>query len=181
MTPTTTAAALPLEAEEHLTWLAAERGRSANTLAAYRRDLKQYVAWLADPPAWAVDELGALDGVSVAIEPGPDWEMVTFNQVNSLLAETWARTAIATAIDREAILDATVRAVDPDAVILDSTMWQEDGGPYPHRHDQAAARRILEDNGCALGSDGFYECGGRRMSFVWATTAGDPWRPTARR
>jgi integrase/recombinase XerD len=38
--------ALPLEAEEHLTWLAAERGRSANTLSAYRRDLAQYVAWL---------------------------------------------------------------------------------------------------------------------------------------
>jgi integrase/recombinase XerD len=40
-------AALPLEAEEHLTWLAAERGRSQNTLSAYRRDLAQYVAWLA--------------------------------------------------------------------------------------------------------------------------------------
>jgi integrase/recombinase XerD len=38
--------ALPIEAEEHLTWLAAERGRSTNTLAAYRRDLAQYVEWL---------------------------------------------------------------------------------------------------------------------------------------
>jgi integrase/recombinase XerD len=37
---------LPLEAEEHLAWLAAERGRSANTIAAYRRDLRAYVEWL---------------------------------------------------------------------------------------------------------------------------------------
>ena len=37
---------LPLEAEEHLTWLASERGRSKNTLAAYRRDLAQYAEWL---------------------------------------------------------------------------------------------------------------------------------------
>lgn len=37
---------LPLEAEEFLTWLSAERGRSANTLAAYRRDLRAYWAWL---------------------------------------------------------------------------------------------------------------------------------------
>jgi integrase/recombinase XerD len=37
---------LPLEAEEYLTWLSAERGRSANTLAAYRRDLRAYWAWL---------------------------------------------------------------------------------------------------------------------------------------
>ena len=39
-------AALPLAAEEFLSWLAVERGRSANTLAAYRRDLAAYVAWL---------------------------------------------------------------------------------------------------------------------------------------
>ncbi len=38
--------ALPLAAEEYLTWLAVERGRSANTLAAYRRDLAIYCDWL---------------------------------------------------------------------------------------------------------------------------------------
>lgn len=38
--------ALPGPAEEYLSWLAAERGRSANTLAAYRRDLAAYVAFL---------------------------------------------------------------------------------------------------------------------------------------
>ncbi len=37
---------LPLEVEEYLTWLSAERGRSPNTLAAYRRDLRAYWAWL---------------------------------------------------------------------------------------------------------------------------------------
>jgi integrase/recombinase XerD len=40
-------AALSLSAEEFLTWLATERGRSANTLAAYRRDLDGYGTWLA--------------------------------------------------------------------------------------------------------------------------------------
>lgn len=38
---------LPLEVDEYLSWLVAERGRSANTVAAYRRDLVNYVAWLA--------------------------------------------------------------------------------------------------------------------------------------
>jgi len=41
-------AELPLEAEEFLAWMLAEKGRSANTLAAYRRDLHQYCAWLAE-------------------------------------------------------------------------------------------------------------------------------------
>jgi integrase/recombinase XerD len=39
-------ALLPLDAEEFLVWLASERGRSPNTLAAYRRDLRAYCAWL---------------------------------------------------------------------------------------------------------------------------------------
>lgn len=39
---------LPVEAEELLTWLAVERGRAATTLAAYRRDLDAYCAWLGD-------------------------------------------------------------------------------------------------------------------------------------
>jgi integrase/recombinase XerD len=37
---------LPLEMEEMLSWLGVERGRSANTLAAYRRDLAAYQEFL---------------------------------------------------------------------------------------------------------------------------------------
>lgn len=37
-----------LEIEEFLTWLSVERGRSANTLTAYRRDLRRYSVFLAD-------------------------------------------------------------------------------------------------------------------------------------
>lgn len=41
------AALAPLEVEEFLTWLTVERGRRPNTIAAYRRDLAAYCAWLA--------------------------------------------------------------------------------------------------------------------------------------
>ena len=37
---------LPLEAEEFLVWMSAERGRARNTVQAYRRDLQQYHGWL---------------------------------------------------------------------------------------------------------------------------------------
>ena len=40
--------ALPLDAEEHLSWLAVEKGRAPATLSAYRRDLGAYVAWLGE-------------------------------------------------------------------------------------------------------------------------------------
>ena len=39
---------LPAEAEDFLTWLTVERGRSTNTLSAYRRDLRAYVSLLTD-------------------------------------------------------------------------------------------------------------------------------------
>jgi integrase/recombinase XerD len=39
---------LPIEVEELLSWLAVERGRSPNTLAAYRRDLRAYTGWLGE-------------------------------------------------------------------------------------------------------------------------------------
>lgn len=38
--------ALPPEGEDYLAWLAAEKGRRPNTLAAYRRDLVVYSTWL---------------------------------------------------------------------------------------------------------------------------------------
>ena len=38
---------LPLEVEEFLSWLVTERGRAANTVVAYRRDLGSYTGWLA--------------------------------------------------------------------------------------------------------------------------------------
>jgi len=37
---------LPLEVEEFLVWLSSERGRSRNTIQAYRRDLLAYQRWL---------------------------------------------------------------------------------------------------------------------------------------
>ncbi|MFL6205333.1 MAG: site-specific tyrosine recombinase XerD [Acidimicrobiales bacterium] len=37
---------LPIEVEDLLMWLTAERGRAASTISAYRRDLRTYVAWL---------------------------------------------------------------------------------------------------------------------------------------
>lgn len=38
---------VPLEIMEFLSWMVSERGRAANTIAAYRRDLTSYARWLA--------------------------------------------------------------------------------------------------------------------------------------
>jgi integrase/recombinase XerD len=49
------------EAEEFLHWLVIERGRSANTLAAYRRDLRRFLAFVESLPGRSVTTLDADD------------------------------------------------------------------------------------------------------------------------
>jgi integrase/recombinase XerD len=55
--------ALPLEVEELLTWLTVERGRSPNTISAYRRDLRAWLAWLAEQRGRTLAEVGEDDVV----------------------------------------------------------------------------------------------------------------------
>ena len=57
MTPT-----LPRNAEEYLSWLDVERGRSPRTLASYRRDLASYQAFVAQRSSGAV-----IDGATPAV------------------------------------------------------------------------------------------------------------------
>ncbi len=72
----TTLRPLSAGAEEYLSWLAVERGRSLNTLAAYRRDLAAWEAWAGDagidpasPPPGSVERY--LDGLrSAGLGPG---------------------------------------------------------------------------------------------------------------
>lgn len=46
---------LPIEVEEFLSWMVAEKGRSANTIAAYRRDLGAYCEWLSTQGSTVLD------------------------------------------------------------------------------------------------------------------------------
>jgi integrase/recombinase XerD len=51
---------LPIEAEDFLTWLSVEQGRSPNTVTAYRRDLRSYLSEVGDPA-----DLGAIDSAAI--------------------------------------------------------------------------------------------------------------------
>ncbi len=65
---------------------------------------------------------------------------------------------------REALLDATARLVQPDAVGLDNTIFMSRTNQYEDHYDIAfdpvAAEQLLVDNGCVRDGGGTYECGG---------------------
>lgn len=132
------------------------------------------------PQDWSLDEIRSGGGIVHTLSPGPFWEQITFNHDDPLLAQPFFRMAIATALDREQILDATVRTLDPSVAALGSTVWMSQSAYYRDHFtvspDIPRARQILTDNGCELGGDGVFVCDGRRASFIWATTTGDPFR-----
>lgn len=133
------------------------------------------------PQVSLVEEVASIDGVEWEAGLGPIWEQVSFNHSHPLLAQQFVRQAFAMGIDREAIVDVVVRSLAPDAEVLNNTVWmvgtsyyEDHFSQYPY--DPAAAEALLVDNGCTRGGDGIYECGGERLSFTWATTAGNEGR-----
>lgn len=150
----------------------------AAMVAALAADQVDVIAARPDPATIA--SLETLEGVEYAVAPGPFWEHIDFHHEDQMLAQFWVRRAIALAINRERILDETVRLIDPSATTLDNTVWMT-GTPYYEPHydigfDPAGAEQILEENGCDRGDDGVQVCDGTRLSFLWSTTDDDPAR-----
>jgi peptide/nickel transport system substrate-binding protein len=111
----------------------------------------------ARPDVEAVNRLSSLEGVEFTLSPGPFWEHIDFHHEDPLLAEDWARRALPLAIDREEILDRTVRLLDPAAEPLDNTIFMTQDQDYqPHfdvSYDPRAAARIFAEHGCQRGDD----------------------------
>jgi integrase/recombinase XerD len=96
--------ATPIEIEEFLSWMASERGRSANTLAAYRRDLDGYTAWL------------AADGSTLRkVERGDLDRFVQERRAGGAAASSVARQLAAIRMLHRFLMEEGVRADDPTA------------------------------------------------------------------
>ena len=134
------------------------------------------------PLDWMIEELESTELVSFDVVPGPFWEHIDFNHDDPLLGQSWVREAVSLAIDREAILNETVRTVDEDAPALDSAVFLSNSTHYEDNYDHTyapeVAEALLQERFCERGDDGVYNCQGRRMSFLWATTVGDEYRET---
>lgn len=131
-----------------------------------------------------LDQLRARGDLAVKSTLGTTFEHVVFrlgSGGNPLLRRRYVRQAIAYGIDRRDLVarlfGTLVRAPRP----LQNLIFVPNGRSYrPHwagyRLDRARARRLLEQHGCRRGDDGIYACGGARLSFHFATTAGNSTR-----
>lgn len=115
--------------------------------------------------------------VDYTLSPGPLWEHIDFHHADEMLSQAWVREVFDLAIDRQGILDQTVRLLTPGSAPLNNTIWMQNTTRYQsHYEDRYApdrAEQLLVDNGCVREGD-TYACDGRPMSFVWISTADDP-------
>ena len=115
--------------------------------------------------------------ITSKISFGLSFEHMDFNTRNFHLAQLPVRQAIATALDRQALVSATVGQFDNRAQVDNNRIYvnnqpeykDNSGGKYT-KPDVAAAKQLLEGAGYKLGADGIYAKQGKRLSLEMMTT-----------
>jgi peptide/nickel transport system substrate-binding protein len=131
-----------------------------------------------------VANLKKLSNVTTSINFGPSFEHLDFNVRDPLLAKKEVRQAIAYAIDRKAVVDATVGKFSDKASVLGNRLlvanqkgYVDNGTDY-NKQDVAKANSLLTGIGAVKGSDGIYAIGGTKLNFAITTTQNNPLRDT---
>jgi len=145
--------ALPVEVEDFLGWMASERGRSANTLAAYRRDLDGYTRWLAEHgSSIRTVERAALD------------RFVNERRASGAAASSVARQLAAVRMLHRFLAEEGLRNDDPAADV--EGVKVPAGIPHPLTEDEVSA--LL---GAVVGTDAVAKRDRALLEFLYATGA----------
>lgn len=122
---------------------------------------------------------------------GPVWEHIDFNmghrgKGDANLRKKFVRQAISYGINRAALTNAlfTANRVAPGNPVLQSVIFVSNSKFYKrhwskYNYNPTRARQLLDRNGCSRGGDGIYRCGGQKLSFRFAWTAGNQRRALA--
>jgi peptide/nickel transport system substrate-binding protein len=124
------------------------------------------------PMASAVAAVKNLPDVNSEVKMGLSFEQLLFNARSIGLDDPVVRRAIATAIDRPAVVRDAVGPLGGNAVvdsnrffIPDQPSYQDtSGGVYDHG-DPAKAKQMLQQDGYQPGADGVLAKAGRRLTF----------------
>jgi peptide/nickel transport system substrate-binding protein len=137
-------------------------------------------------PTEVLNQVDALPTQKVEYVPARVWEHIDFNLDRPFFADKNVRKAIAHAINRQRIIDQVVLG---RSIILHTFLppasWASMQNPdfaqqwqsrYPlttYNYDVNRANQLLDQAGWVRGSDGIRAKGGVKLSFEYATTAGN--------
>ncbi|MGH7660828.1 MAG: ABC transporter substrate-binding protein [Vulcanimicrobiaceae bacterium] len=114
----------------------------------------------------------SIPGVVTELWPWNAETVLALNDSRTGLRHVEVRQAIVRAIDFNAVIAKITHGVDAIAhdIVPPTAIGYVDNPPYPY--DPAAARRLLEQNGWKLGSDGVRKKGDERLEFTFYSVTG---------
>ena len=130
-----------------------------------------------------VANLQQLSNVTTQINFGVSFEHLDFNTKVPLLSNVKIRQAIAYAIDRPALVNATVGQFSDKASVLGNRLilsnqsgYEDHSGGYAHQN-LPKAKQLLQSAGCQVGNaTQVTTCGGKPLKFSVETTQDNPLR-----
>jgi len=130
-----------------------------------------------------VSNLQSLTNVTTEVNFGVAFEHFDFNTADPLLAHKEIREAIAYAIDRPALVKATVGAFSDKASVLNNRLlmtnqpgYEDHGGDYSQQN-LTKAKQLLTSIGCTVGNSSTpTKCFGKPLTFKVITTQDNPLR-----
>ncbi|MBO0879574.1 MAG: hypothetical protein J2P17_04230 [Mycobacterium sp.] len=130
-----------------------------------------------------VANLDKLSGVTTEINFGTAFEHLDFNTKVPLLDNPKIRQAIAYAIDRPALVNATVGQFSDKATVLGNRLilsnqpgYEDHSGGYAHQN-LAKAKQLLQQAGCTVGNASTVTtCNSKPLRFTVETTQDNPLR-----
>lgn len=133
-----------------------------------------------------VDQVKKLEpNVTSKITFGLSFEHLDFNTKDKFLSDPVVRKAFAMSLDRQQIVDQTVKQFSSDAQVLNNRMYvtnqpeYKDNAPADYKKPNPdKAKQMLQQDGYTLGPDGIFTKNGQRLSITIDTTANNPLRQT---
>ena len=117
-------------------------------------------------PFVQLDQVKAIDGVRAVMTPNMIWEHMDFNLEHVIFRDVRVRQAIALSIDRQAIVNNTLKGAAAVAVGDQSPLsWSYNPTLKPPTRDINTARDLLTQAGWKIGPNGIFVKDGYKLSF----------------
>jgi peptide/nickel transport system substrate-binding protein len=130
-----------------------------------------------DPNGYAIAS-GTSSG-EIRAAAGPNWRQITFNTTAGFVADQTVRQAIVLGLDRAQIGSSDLAGIPWPAKPLGNHVFVENQKGYVDNgaewnYDPEKAKSLLEGDGWALGSDGYYAKDGKTLEVKFSQLTGVP-------
>lgn len=130
-----------------------------------------------------LDQLKSLGFANIRIRTVPDYGFVYINNKRPYLKDTAVRQALIYGLDRQKIVDVKYKGYGEVANVFTApTLWSyTEDGVTKYNYDLDKAKKLLDDAGWKIGSDGIRAKDGQRLKLSYLTSkAEDPIIPIAK-